>query len=80
MSHPARSASLTLHSSGMLEEAVVLLHVSDDAGLVIFDEYTAPTHIGLSAGNHRILAAGLARSGIKAYCPTREETARYEAS
>ena len=66
-------------SHGMLNYPAVLLHVGEDGGLITFDEeHGTDAHWIVGDGNHRILAAGLERCGMKAYCLTREETARYE--
>lgn len=66
-------------SHDMLHNPAILLHVGDDAGLITFDEEKGrDAHWIVGDGNHRILAAGLAGRGMKAYCLTREETARYE--
>ena len=67
------------NSQAMLNKPAVLLHVGDDGGLIAFDEEEGiDAHWIVGDGNHRVLAAGLERCGMKAYRLTREETARYE--
>jgi len=66
-------------SHAMLNKPAVLLHTGDDGGLITFDEERgSDANWIVGDGNHRILAAGLERRGMKAYRLTCEETARYE--